>query len=144
MLLRCDDAHFVVYEEFSEKAQILAIQLQRQHRIPGTHHKYSRAAVPHQSPTVYSCLSDIPSVRVVKGYRRMTDISKINQWAVELTECRSQLALFLIYLKQSYIVRSSIMVGGVTYIAYPDSTPSRLDYLRSCTIEYLLIGLEFT
>ena len=73
----------------------------------------------------------------------MTDISKINQWAVELTECRSQLALFRIYLKQSYIVSRSIMVRGLTYIAYLDPASGWLDHFRSCTVKDLLIGLEF-
>lgn len=105
---------------------------------------YSRAAVPHQSPRVYSYPFDIPSDRVVEVYRRMTDISKINHWLVKLTECRSQLALFRIYLKQSYTVSWFIMEKEATYIAYPDPASGWLDHFRSCTIEDLLIRLEFT
>jgi len=83
---------------FWQYSYVVSVEAPRRQRMD------LRAAEPHLSPRVYSCLSDIPFDRVVEAYRRMTDISKINQWAVEFTECRSQLALFLIYLKQSYTV----------------------------------------
>jgi hypothetical protein len=61
----------VVNEKFSEQTQILAVQLRRQ-RSKSTQRIAVRVAEPHQSPRACSYLSDIPSVRVVRAFRRMT------------------------------------------------------------------------
>jgi hypothetical protein len=86
----------------------------------------------HQPPTGYSSPSGTPFFRAVPSYRMMSSLSAQfhKDWA-RLTICRSQLARFLMYLKQSCGsagIPSQQAREIRTYITDPESTSN--DFTR--------------